>query len=125
MTLPRKEMDAALKAVLVPRLRELGFKGSYPHFVRDSVDHVHVVGLQFSQWGGQFYIEVGLGSKSGFALADGTHVPGHRLKYYHVPRRRRFGDVPFDYETHDVADVAARAAATVSAISEWLAGQDR
>lgn len=30
----RKKMDAALKQVVIPILREQGFKGSLPHFRR-------------------------------------------------------------------------------------------
>jgi hypothetical protein len=83
---------------------------------------MEVVGLQFSQWGAQFYVEAGIGAKTGITLIDGRHVPGNKLKHYQTETRRRFGDQPFNYESQDVGVVASRATGTVSAIVEWFAG---
>jgi hypothetical protein len=113
-------MDQALKSAFVPALRESGFRGTYPHFRREGPTHVEVVGVQFSQWGGQFYIEVGLGDKAGESLPDGSLVPGAKLKHYHVWPRERIGAIPFDYEATPVPEVAQQAAATIAKIDAWF-----
>lgn len=51
-------MNSALKLVTIPRLRKLGFKGSFPHFRRLRLDHVDLVVFQFNKYGGSFVIEV-------------------------------------------------------------------
>ena len=54
----RESMNTALKAVAVPRLRKLGFKGSFPHFRRLHVNHVDLAVFQFNKYGGSFVIEI-------------------------------------------------------------------
>ena len=119
MAIPRPEMDAALKATFVPKLRSFGFKGSYPHFRRERAQHVELVGIQFSQWGAQFYVEAGVAENNDQVIAGGTSVSAHRLKYYHGWPRRRFGDLPFDYEAEAISVVAARAAEVVEELVSW------
>ena len=57
MKFTRDDMLASLKATVVPHLREIGFKGSMPHFYRERTNHVDLLTFQFSQWGGQFVAE--------------------------------------------------------------------
>ena len=54
----RQSMNSALKLVVLPRLRKLGFNGSFPHFRRLRSDHVDLVVFQFNKYGGSFVIEV-------------------------------------------------------------------
>ncbi len=54
----REKMNRALKAIAVPKLRQLGFKGSFPHFRRVRHDHVDLVVLQFNKYGGSFVAEI-------------------------------------------------------------------
>lgn len=53
------EMTAALKRRCVPRLRSMGFKGSFPHFYRDDQGFVCLVNVQFSTSGTAFCINLG------------------------------------------------------------------
>lgn len=54
----RERMIRALKDILVPYLRELGFSGSFPHFRRyNEGDRVDLLSVAFEKWGGAFYIE--------------------------------------------------------------------
>jgi hypothetical protein len=122
MAIPRREMDSALKATFVPRLKSLGFKGGYPHFRRVGTQRLEVVGIQFSQWGAQFYVEAGLADKNGVSV-EGVLVPPERLKHYHAWPRKRFGDLPFDYEAEAISVVAAKSAAIVEDIAAWFAQQ--
>lgn len=113
-------MDAALKRHVVPLLRKLGFKGSYPHFRRILNERVDTVGFQFSQWGPQFYVEIGVADPNGYTLLDGTHFPPSTLKYYQCPVRVRIGGFPFDFEElpADTVAVAVRKSIDV-ARSDW------
>ena len=51
-------MNAALKAVTVPRLRKLGFTGSFPHLRRVRGDCVDLVVFQFNKYAGSFVVEI-------------------------------------------------------------------
>lgn len=70
MTDPRQAMNASLKNVVVPVLRGLGFKGTFPHFYRESAGHVDLLTFQFRLGGGSFVVEL--------SYAD----PGRENVYY-------------------------------------------
>jgi len=53
----RRKMNAALKAIVVPKIRDLGFSGSFPHFRRKRGTEHQLLMLFFSKYGGSFYIE--------------------------------------------------------------------
>ena len=86
----RADMDAALKAVLVPHLRALGFKGSMPHFRRSRGDAVDLCSLQFASSGGCFAIELGRVSPDGFDF-HGRHIPPAKAKTSYLKERHRLG----------------------------------
>ena len=77
-------MDAALKSAVVPKLRELGFKGSYPHFYRDRNGHVDLLSFQFSSWGGRLVSEIA------FAVPDRSNLIA--LSRHTAPARLRVTD---------------------------------
>jgi hypothetical protein len=54
----RTQMDAALKADVIPKLRAAGFRGSYPHFRRIRPDGTDLLTFQFRREGGAFVIEI-------------------------------------------------------------------
>ena len=58
MTDNRQAMDTSLKNIVVPVLRRLGFKGSFPHFYRDSDGHIDLLAFQFNLGGGSFVVEL-------------------------------------------------------------------
>lgn len=58
MTDTRQAMSVSLKNIVVPVLRRLGFKGSFPHFYRESDGHVDLVAFQFRLDGGSFVVEL-------------------------------------------------------------------
>jgi hypothetical protein len=118
--LKRKTMDSALKSGAVMLLRELGFKGTYPHFRRILAERVDTIGFQFSQWGPQLYVELGVADPDGRTLLDGTRLPPETLKYYECPARKRIGENPFDFEVETTELVADRVRASIDAAhSEW------
>ena len=88
----REEMNVELKQSLVPVLRELGFNGSLPHFYRERADHVDLLCVQFSKYGGSFVVELS------FAGPDRDNVckydkdkPPKKLRVYQTYRRLRLG----------------------------------
>lgn len=52
----RDEMNHALKVRFVPGLRQLGFKGSLPHFRRQRESRVDLLTVQFDRHGGGFVV---------------------------------------------------------------------
>ena len=118
--LKRKSMDSALKSGAVALLREFGFKGTYPHFRRFFTERIDTIGFQFSQWGPQLYVELGVADPDGFTLLDGTRFPAKTLKYYECPARKRIGENPFDFEVQASDLVADRVRASIDAAQlEW------
>ncbi|MEY8738422.1 DUF4304 domain-containing protein [Bacillales bacterium AN1005] len=59
-SIERKKMDNALKQVVIPTLREQGFKGSLPHFRRINENNIDLITFQFNKWGGSFIVELAL-----------------------------------------------------------------
>lgn len=90
MSQARNQMSAALRRVAVPVLRELGFKGSFPHFRRTGEERIDLLTFQFCQWDGQFVVEVGSFPANGIALA-GKHIPPAEVRMRHLLHRLRLG----------------------------------
>jgi hypothetical protein len=104
-------MIAELKKTAVPVLRELGFKGSFPHFRRIGPERVDVLTFQFSSWGGSFVVEIGACPPKGFKSC-GKLIPPQKVKVMHLYRRMRLGaadehrDHWFHFEKGNYAQVA-------------------
>ena len=54
----RDEMNKNLNEIVVPILRQLNFKGSFPHFRRLTADRLNLLTFQFDRNGGGFVIEI-------------------------------------------------------------------
>jgi Domain of unknown function (DUF4304) len=59
MTDDRERMKSALKTVVVPKVRSLGFSGSFPHFRRKRESEHQMLMFMFNKYGGSFYLEAG------------------------------------------------------------------
>lgn len=59
MSTDTKTMTGVLKRLCVPTLRNLGFKGSFPHFFRETGTFVSLVTVQFASAGGSFCVNLG------------------------------------------------------------------
>lgn len=93
----RDDMLASLKAIVVPHLRTLGFKGSMPHFHRDRSGHVDLLTFQFSQYGGKFIAEASFVGRSG----QNTHpsrqnTPPCKMRVAATGHRHRIGKHAFE-----------------------------
>lgn len=104
-------MIAELKRIAVPVLRALGFKGSFPHFRRETEAQIDLLTFQFSMAGGQFVIEIGTFPSEGYRLYDKV-IPATQVKMRHLLRRLRLGaknensDYWFNYDASDYTRVA-------------------
>ena len=59
MQLERKLMGDALRATVIPYLREVGFAGTLPHFRRKRSGRHELLSIMFNKYGGSFYVEAG------------------------------------------------------------------
>jgi hypothetical protein len=75
----RRQMIDSLREVVVPRLRQRGFTGSFPHFRRLRSDRIDVLTFQFDRHGGGFVIEIGQCPPTGIITAWGKPIPAKRV----------------------------------------------
>jgi Domain of unknown function (DUF4304) len=109
----RDDMDAALKAIVVPHARAMGFKGSLPHLRRLRAGAADLVTVQFASAGGRLVIEIGRVCADGIDF-HGRHLPLAKLNtsYLRYNHRHRLGaplsggDHWFDFANSDVEAVA-------------------
>ncbi|WP_062349966.1 DUF4304 domain-containing protein [Bacillus kwashiorkori] len=101
----RKMMDIALKNVVIPKLREQGFKGSFPHFRRVNENNIDLITFQFNRWGGSFVVELASCPKDGTTMSWGEKIPPNKVNAQHMNDRFRLGaesleedGIWFDYE---------------------------
>ena len=83
------DMTRALKDHCVPKLRAMGFKGSYPHFHRAENGEVSLVNFQFSSGGSQFCVNLAFVDAEQQALVP--HLPRPRAQ-----EAPRFHDLAHD-----------------------------
>jgi Domain of unknown function (DUF4304) len=55
----RQRMSQALQAVVVPKIRSLGFSGRLPHFRRERGSEHQTLSFMFNKYGGSFCVEAG------------------------------------------------------------------
>ena len=82
-------MIKALKKLVVPYLREHGFKGSFPHFRRQNEENIDLVTFQFNRYGGSFVFELAVCGKNGTTMSWGEVVPPNKVTAHDVGDRFR------------------------------------
>ncbi len=80
MSQEHDRMVLALKEVVVIKLREKGFKGSFPHFRRPSTEKIDLLTFQFDKWGGGFVIEISKCSPNGITAHWGEFIPPNKVR---------------------------------------------
>lgn len=65
LPLYKKKMDKVIKKIVVPTLRQMNFKGSYPHFFRERNGQIDLLTFQFNDYGGSFVVEISYTGKKG------------------------------------------------------------
>ena len=85
----KNEMIKSLKEIFVPELRNLNFKGSFPHF-RRTVDGVtNLLSFQFDKYGGGFVIEIANWEEPEFKTPWGKVIPLSKLTAQDLYQRQR------------------------------------
>lgn len=74
MSEEREKMINSLKKIVIPKLRDLNFKGSFPHFRRFENDKINLLTFQFDKNGGGFVIEIGNCDKNGFTTHYNEYI---------------------------------------------------
>lgn len=92
-------MDRALKAIVVPKIRSMGFSGRWPHLRRERNAEFQMIMIMFDKYGGSFCIESGRMSHAEFRekqaqwRSHGKELSKEKLTVGHCALygRRRFG----------------------------------
>ena len=87
----RRELQEMLKTLSVPLLRELGFKGSFPHFYRPVGEHVDLLMFQFRLDGSSFIVEISYADPERKNVYFRPETPLKRLQVPSTTQRHRLG----------------------------------
>lgn len=98
----REKMISELKKIVVPELRDRGFKGSFPHFRRIVEDKIDLMTFQFDRYGGGFVIEVGVCPPEGFIHSWGEKVPPHKVTTHDLDDRLRLNEKKGQWFRYDI-----------------------
>ncbi|MET4080507.1 hypothetical protein ABIB40_000447 [Pedobacter sp. UYP30] len=88
-SLGRDEMIKNLSEIVVPKLRQLNFKGSFPHFRRQTSERINLLTFQFDRSGGGFVIELANCKPDGFTTPWGLEIKPNKLTAHDVYKRKR------------------------------------
>lgn len=91
MSVSRDNMVKALKRHVLPVLREKGFRGSFPHFRRDTEKQTDLLTFQFSRYGGRFVVEIAKCSLGDCTAPWGEVIPANKVTAHHMNNRLRLG----------------------------------
>lgn len=83
-------MVKALQEIVVTRLREKGFKGSFPHFRRPSKEKIDLLTFQFDKWGGGFVIEISRCPPEGITTHWGEPIAANKVRAWDMHPDERF-----------------------------------
>ena len=89
MATDHAKMVEALKCTVVPRLKKVGFKGTFPHFRRKGRDRIDLLSFQFDKWGGGFIIEISQCPPEGIITPLNESISGNNLKALDMHPDRR------------------------------------
>jgi hypothetical protein len=85
----RDEMIKKLNEIVIPTLRQLNFKGSFPHFRRLTVERINLLTFQFDRSGGGFVIEVANCNRGDFKTSYGREIKENKLTAHDLNKRKR------------------------------------
>lgn len=95
-TKARQTMTNSLKNIVVPYLREHGFKGAFPHFRRQNEDNIDLITFQFNRHGGSFVVELAVCPADGVTMSWGEKIPPNKVTAHDVNDRYRLSENPND-----------------------------
>jgi hypothetical protein len=85
----RDEMIKNLNEIVIPVLRQLNFKGSFPHFRRLTIDRVNLMTFQFDRSGGGFVIEIANCNGGDFKTSYGREIKENKITAHDLDKRKR------------------------------------
>jgi hypothetical protein len=125
----RDDMNASLRAQLVPALRSRGFRGSLPHFQRILANRIDLLTVQFDKWGGGFVVEISRCGPQGVTTHGGKEIPPRKVTAHdvHPNQRHRLGSPApgedgrwFRYDDGTpIETVAAAASGMLTKADQW------
>lgn len=89
MSEERNKMIESLKEIVIPELRNLNFKGSFPHFRRIENGKTNLLTFQFDRNGGGFIIELANWNESEFKTHWNKIIPLNKLTTRDLDKRQR------------------------------------
>lgn len=89
----RAALETALREVVIPDLRERGFRGTFPHFRRPLPTRLDLLTFQFYSAGGSFVVEIAQCGPEGPKLSWKSVAP-EKATAHHVNQRLRLGSDP-------------------------------
>jgi len=89
MSEERLEMIKSLKEIFVPELRNMNFKGSFPHFRRTIENNTNLLTFQFDRNGGGFVIELANHKGTEFKTSWGKVISLNKLTAHDINERQR------------------------------------
>lgn len=89
MDIRRQQMIITIKEKIVPVLREIGFKGSFPHFRRFKENKIDLITFQFDRNGGGFVIEIATAENEPYKMSYGEIIEEKKLTANHLDNRTR------------------------------------
>ncbi|MFP5116011.1 DUF4304 domain-containing protein [Bacillaceae bacterium C204] len=128
MSTERDAMVKSLKEVVIPVLRERGFKGSFPHFYRKLENQTDLIMFQFSMWGGVLYVEISKCPSEGYTNISGKHIPPNKVKVYQVggggspfnrPRIGKETNYTFEFNKDNTGEVSQKIFNSLEEAEEW------
>ncbi|MBC2600642.1 DUF4304 domain-containing protein [Puniceicoccus vermicola] len=100
MNQSRENIVAVIKEAVIPKLRNMRFRGSFPHFRRLDTNQTDLLTFQFSKYGGEFCVEVAVGPSASFKTYWGKEIEPKKLTAHDLGERLRIGPNSKDGEDH-------------------------
>lgn len=108
-----KAMKKALSEIVVPKLHDRGFKGSFPHFRRFLENRVDLLSFQFSVYLDSFVLEISQCPLTGVEMEWGKSIPAEKVTAFDTNPRYRWRLTP------------VQASASLKLDEEWFSYEDR
>ena len=89
MSAERNRMIDSLKEIVIPELRNMNFKGSFPHFRKIENRKTNLLTFQFDRSGGGFIIELANWNESEFKTSWDKIIPINKLTAHDLNNRQR------------------------------------
>ena len=87
----REDVVQSIKSICVPKLRELGFKGSFPNFYRLEGEFVSLLNFQFFSSGGSLCVNISYADPARENIAFRPETEPRKLRVGYARRSRRLG----------------------------------